>query len=157
MNSVYKALYIFGVALIIISIFGGSLFAFLFESLSKNSLEIAGVREEYVTVADNKIDEIIFIEKRFEYRFEQLKSFFSDNKPDERDYQKEKNFIIRNTFYNPIVDIVELFYRLTSFGFAIMVILFGVVFHLLGKLFLYRDKINALELKVYEIEKSSLM
>lgn len=157
MDSVYKALYIFGVALIIISIFGGSLFAFLFESLSKNSLEIAGVRKEYVTVADNKIDEIIFIEKRFEYRFEQLKSFFSDNKPDERDYQKEKNFIIRNTFYNPIVDIVELFYRLTSFGFAIMVILFGVVFHLLGKLFLYRDKINALELKVYEIEKSSLM
>ena len=157
MDSIYKVLYGIGGAVILISLLGGSLFSTSFINLSKSTLSMGGVKEEYVSAVDDKIDNIFHLGKRLEYRLEQLKTLFSKDKPDEADYAKEKNYLIRGSLYDPLVNIVKMFYRATFFGFGIMVLMFGVIFHILNKFFIYRDRVNILEARLYEIEKSFLL
>lgn len=157
MDSVYKVLYGVGIAIILISILGGSLFSTPFENLSKNTLALGGVKEEYVSAVDDKIDNIFYLGKRLEYRIEQLKNLFSKDKPDESEYQKEKNYLVRSSLYDPLVNIIMLFYRLSFFGLGLIILTFGVIFQILNKFIAYRDRVNYLESRLYEIEKSILL
>lgn len=157
MDTVYKVLYGVGSTIMLITILGGSIFSKPFENLSKSTIAMGGVKEEYVSTVDDKIDDIFYLGKRLEYRLEQLKNLFSKDKPDESDYRKEKNYLVRSSMYDPLVNIVKLFYRLSFFGLGLIVLTFGVIFQILNKFILYKDKVNFLEARLYEIEKSILI
>jgi hypothetical protein len=133
MKNLYYAALVTGILLVLFALGGGTIFKSPVTSLSQYSLEKSGVKIGYVNQVDDKIDDILYQVKRIQYQVDRVKSFFSENKPDESNYKREQNKIIESTVYTPLVDVTSFFIRVFFFLTGCMMLMLAVIIYLIRK------------------------
>ena len=145
MKIVYNIFYSLAVIVLLIAVLGGSATKSLFDALSIETLEFSGIKREYVDSADDKIDDIFYSAKRVELQIEKLKNLFSQDNVDESKYKRVNNFFIYETFYKPLIEMLNYVYRIFFSIGAVFLLLFGIIFHLIYKSFDLRRRVRKLE------------
>ena len=145
MKIAYNVFYIFTIMLVFIALMGGSMTKPLFNSISEETLEFAGIKRAHIDAADDKIDEVFYSAKKVELQIEKLKNLFSQDKIDESKYQKEKNYFIFGTFYKPLIEMLNYVYRIFFIFAAIFFFLFGVISHIIYRNMDLRRRVRELE------------
>lgn len=145
MKIVYNVFYILAVLLLFLALMGGSLTKPIFDSISEETLEFAGIKRANIDSADDKIDEVFYSAKKVEYQIEKLKNLFSQDKVDESKYQKVKNKFIYNTFYTPLIEMFNYVYRIFFFFTAVFFFMFGIVSHIIYRNIDLRRRVRELE------------
>ena len=148
MKVTYTILYFLSGLIFFIALLGSSLFKPMFDSIAERTLEASGYKKSYLESVDNKIDELVYKSKQIELQIEKIKKFFSDEKVDESKYQKEKGEMLEKTFYNPLVNMFNYIYRIGFIFISLIVLSFGVIFHLGYRSFDLRRRVRRLEEKV---------
>lgn len=145
MKIVYNIFYSLAVIVLLIAVLGGSTTKSLFDALSIETLEFSGIKREYVDSADDKIDDIFYSAKRVELQIEKLKNLFSQDDIDESKYKRIKNYFVYETFYKPLIEMLNYVYRIFFSIGAVFMLLFGVISHLIYKSFDLRRRVRKLE------------
>ena len=145
MKIAYNIFYIFALILVFVALLGGSMTKPIFNSISEETLEFAGIKRSYIESADDKIDEVFYSAKKVELQIEKLKNLFSQDKIDESKYQKEKNYFIFGTFYKPLIEMFNYVYRIFFIVGAVFFFLFGVISHIIYRNMDLRRRVRELE------------
>lgn len=133
MKNLYYITLAIGVLLVLLALGGGTIFKAPVTSISQYSLEKSGVKIGYVNQVDDKIDDILFQVKKIQYQVDRVKSFFSENKPDENNYKKVQNKIIESTVYTPLLEVTSFFVRVFFFLTGCMMLMLAVIIYLIRK------------------------
>ena len=149
MKITYIILYLLSGAIFLFALLGSDLTKPVFDNISEKTLEAAGFKKSYVQSVDNKIDELVYKSKQIELQIEKIKSFFSSDKPDESKYQKEKSEMLERSFYQPLINVFDLAYRIGFVIIAIMILFTAIIFHLSERSVSLRKRIRRLEETVY--------
>ena len=149
MKIVYNVFYIFALILLFVALMGGSMTKSVFDSISEETLEFAGINKADIDSADDRIDDVFYSAKKVELQIEKLKNLFSQDKIDESKYQRVKNNFIYKTFYQPLVIMFNYVYRIFFCVAAVFFFLFGVVSHLIYRNLDLRRRVKELELIVF--------
>ena len=149
MKNFYITSYILSLLVLIIVITGGGISEPIFTSISAKTLTASGIDKSSIDSADTKIDNLIYAVKKFERQIEKVKKFFSSDKVDEEKHKKKKNNILLNTVYNPLIEILNYFYRFCFLLFSFILLLIGIIFNLVYKSMELRRRVKRLEEVVY--------
>ena len=149
MKIVYNVFYIFALILLFVALMGGSMTKSVFDSISEETLEFAGINKADIDSADDRIDDVFYSAKKVELQIEKLKNLFSQDKIDESKYQRVKNNFIYKTFYQPLVIMFNHVYRIFFCVAAVFFFLFGVVSHLIYRNLDLRRRVKELERIVF--------
>lgn len=109
---------------------GGSVTKPVFNNFSTQTLETAGVKKASIDSIDSKIDNALYMVNKVQLQIEKLKNIFNDKEIDESKYQKVKNEMFGRNIYNPLNELVIVFYRIGFFFITIILFLTAVIFHL---------------------------
>ena len=145
MQVLYRVFYWISIIVFLVVLLGGSVTKPFFSGLSESTLELAGIERENVVSADERFDEVFYAVKRVEYQIEKLKHLFSSEEVDKSKYEKEKNYFIQTTFYNPVIEMMNYIYRFGFFFVSMFFVLFGLVFHLIYRGKSLRSRVARLE------------
>ncbi len=148
MKNVYILLYSLSIAILLAALLGGSLTKQLFVSMSEKTLESTGFKKGYLQSVDDRIDELVYKSKQLELQIEKLKKFFSSEKVDESKYQKDKSAMLEKTFYDPLIGMFSIVYRLIFIFLALIILSFAVIFHIANRSFDLRRRVRRLEERV---------
>lgn len=133
MKNLFYITLITGCAFVLFALGGGSVFKGIITPVSEYALKKSGVQVEYIHQVDSKIDDILFQVKKIQYQVDRVKSFFSENKPDESQYKREQNKIIETTVYSPLVDVTSFFVRVFLFLTGCMILMLSVIIYIIRK------------------------
>jgi hypothetical protein len=145
MKALYNIFYILAIILLFTALMGNSMTKPIFNSISEETLEFAGIKRGNIDSADDKIDEVFYSAKKVELQIEKLKNLFSSDKIDESKYKKVKNYFIYETFYKPLVEMFNYVYRVFFFFTAVFFFLFGVISHIIFRNMDLRRRVKELE------------
>ncbi|MBA3706206.1 MAG: hypothetical protein H0W84_09995 [Bacteroidetes bacterium] len=148
MKNVYIILYSLSGIIFLSALLGNSLTKPMFESLSEKTLESTGFKKSYLESVDDRIDELVYKSKQIEFQIEKLKKFFSSDKVDESKYQKDKSAMLEKTFYDPLIGLFSIVYRLIFIFLALIILSFAVIFHITYRSFDLRRRVKRLEERV---------
>lgn len=149
MKFIYIILYASSGILILFAVLGSNLTKPFFTNVSEKMLDHAGFRKSYVQAVDNKIDDLIYQSKQIELQIEKIKNFFSNDKIDESKYSRQKSEILENSIYKPMVEMFNTVIRISFVFTALLVLMCAVIFHLIYRGSVLRDRIRRLEEIVY--------
>lgn len=150
MKSAYQVLYGMSILLLLIVLLGGTVTKPAFSNFSTRTLETAGVQKSAIDSVDSRIDNIIYTVNRIQLQIEKLKNIFSDKEIDESKYQKTRNEIFARSIYNPMNELLIVFYRVSFFFISVILFMTGVIFHLAYRSTDLRRRISKLEALVLQ-------
>lgn len=133
MKTLYYSTLLIGCIFLLLAFGGGTVFKGIITNVSEYSLKKSGVQVEYVHQVDSKIDDILYQVKKVQYQVDRVRSFFSENKPDESQYRREQNKIIETTVYNPLLDVTSFFVRVFLFLLGCMTLMMAFIIYLMRK------------------------
>ncbi len=145
MKTTYTILYFLSGLIFFVAIFGSSLFAPMFDSLSGHTLDLSGFKKSYLESVDDKIDDLVYKSKQIELQIDKIKNFFSSEKTDESKYQKEKTRMLEKSFYDPLIQMFDYIYRIGFVFMSFIILSFAVVFHLAYRGAGLRKRVRKLE------------
>lgn len=148
MENAYKVLYGMSILLVLMVILGGSMTKPVFNNFSSRTLETAGVQKAAIDSIDGKIDNMLYAISRIQLQIDKLKNFFSDKEIDESKYQKVKNEMFARNIYNPLNELIIVFYRVGFFFIAVILFLGGVIMHLTYRSTDLRRRVTKLEFQI---------
>lgn len=149
MKNFYQILYGVAGLLFLIVILGGSVTKPVFNNYSVKTLETAGVKKSSMDSIDTRIDDMLYGVKKVQMQIDKLKNLFSDSQIDETKYQRVKNEVFVKNIYNPLNELVIVFYRIGFFFLSIIILLLAVIFHLSYRSNDLRKRIEKLESALY--------
>lgn len=135
MKNLYQILYGVSGLLFLIVILGGSLTKPVFNNYSVKTLESAGVKKASMDSIDSRIDDMLYNVKKVQLQIEKIKNIFSSDQIDESKYQRTKSEVVAKNIYNPLNELVIVFYRIGFFFTSIILLLTAVIIQLV-----YRSK-----------------
>ena len=131
--------------LLLVVMLGGSLTKPVFDNYSVKTLETAGVKKAAMDSIDNRIDEMLFSVKKVQLQIEKIRNIFSSDQIDESKYQRTKSEVFVKNIYNPLIELLILFYRTGFFFISVIMLLIAVIFHLTYRSIDLRRRIETLE------------
>lgn len=145
MKNTYQVLYGISIILFIIVLLGGTLTKPVFNNFSTRTLETAGVKKSAIDSVDSRIDDLLYNVNKVQLQIEKLKNLFSDKEIDETKYQKQENKIFARNIYNPMNEILIVFFRIGFFFISVILFLSGVIIHLVYRSQDLRRRVTKLE------------
>lgn len=149
MKITYIILYCLSGLMFLTALSGSSFTKPYYSKISEKTLEMSGFRKSFIQETDSKIDELIYKSKQIELQIEKIKNFFSSEKIDESKFGREKSEMLEKSVYNPMIDVLNFFFRIASVFAAFILFLFAVIFQLIYRSVLLRKRISRLEEAVY--------
>lgn len=147
MKNIYQILYGVAGLLFLIIILGGTVTKPIFNNFSTKTIESAGLEKTSLDSLDSNLDDMMFGLKKIQLQIDKLKNIFSDKEIDESKYQRVKNEVFARNIYNPINELVIMFYRIGFFFISIIILLLAVIFHLIYRSMDLRRRVEKLESK----------
>ncbi len=148
MKNFYQILYGISALLFLLVILGGSVTKPVFNNYSVKTLETAGIKRASMDSLDSRIDDMLYGVKKVQMQIDKLKNLFSDSQVDENKYQRVKNEVFVKNIYNPVNELVIVFYRIGFFFLSIVILLLAVIFHLAFRSMELRRRVEKLELSL---------
>jgi len=148
MKNLYQLLYGVAALLLLTVILGGSLTKPVFNNYSVRTLETAGVKKASMDSIDSKIDDMLFSVKKVQLQIEKIKNIFSSDEIDESKYQRTKSEVFVKNIYNPMNELLIVFYRIGFFFVSIIILLSAVIFQLIYRSRDLRRRVEKLERKL---------
>lgn len=148
MKNLYQVLYGISALLFLLVILGGSVTKPVFNNYSVKTLETAGIKRASMDSLDSRIDDMLYGVKKVQMQIDKLKNLFSDSQVDESKYQRVKNEVFVKNIYNPVNELVIVFYRIGFFFLSIVILLLAVIFHLAFRSMELRRRVEKLELSL---------
>ena len=145
MKNLYQLLYGVAALLLLTVILGGSLTKPVFNNYSVRTLETAGVKRASMDSIDSRIDDMLFNVKKVQLQIEKIKNIFSSDEIDESKYQRTKSEVFVKNIYNPMNELLIVFYRIGFFFVSIILFLSAVIFHLIYRSRDLRRRVEKLE------------
>ena len=145
MKNFYQILYGVAGLLLLTVILGGSITKPVFNNYSIKTLETAGVKKASMDSIDSRIDDMLYSVKKVQLQIEKIKNIFSSDQIDESKYQKTKSEVFVKNIYNPMNELLIVFYRIGFFFIAIIILLTALIFQLLYRSMDLRRRIEKLE------------
>lgn len=145
MKNFYQILYGVSGLLLIIVILGGSITKPVFNNYSVRTLETAGVKKSAMDSIDSRIDDMLYNVKKVQLQIEKIKNIFSNDQIDESKYQKTKSEVFVKNIYNPLNELLIVFYRTGFFFISLILFLTAVIFQLVYRSVDLRRRIEKLE------------
>lgn len=145
MKNFYQILYGVSGLLIMIVILGGSITKPMFNNYSVRTLETAGVKKASMDSIDSRIDDMLYNVKKVQLQIEKIKNIFSSDQIDESKYQKTKSEVFVKNIYNPLNELLIVFYRIGFFFISLILFLTAVIFQLVYRSVDLRRRIEKLE------------
>lgn len=155
MKAAYQILYGMSAILLLMVLLGGSVTKPVFDNFSTRTLETAGVKKASIDSIDSKIDNALYMVNKVQLQIEKLKNIFSDKEIDESKYQKVKNEMFARNIYNPMNELLIVFYRIGFFFISIILFLSAVIFHLAYRSTDLRRRVTNLE-KLFADEQANI-
>lgn len=148
MKNLYQLLYGVAALLLLTVILGGSLTKPVFNNYSVRTLETAGVKKASMDSIDSRIDDMLFSVKKVQLQIEKIKNIFSIDEIDESKYQRTKSEVFVKNIYNPLNELLIVFYRIGFFFVSIIILLTAVIFQLIYRSRDLRRRVEKLESKL---------
>lgn len=148
MKNLYQLLYGVAALLLLTVILGGSLTKPVFNNYSVRTLETAGVKKASMDSIDSRIDDMLFSVKKVQLQIEKIKNIFSSDEIDESKYQRTKSEVFVKNIYNPLNELLIVFYRIGFFFVSIIFLLSAVIFQLIYRSRDLRRRVEKLESKL---------
>jgi hypothetical protein len=148
MKNIHQILYGVAGLLLLIVLFGGTLTKPIFNNFSTRTMETAGVRKAAIDSLDGKIDDMIFGVKKVQLQIDKIKNIFSDKEIDESKYIRVKNEIFKGNIYDPVNELIIVFYRTVFFFISIIILLSAIIFQLFYRSLDLRRRIGIIEQKL---------
>ncbi|MBN8585303.1 MAG: hypothetical protein J0M37_09415 [Ignavibacteria bacterium] len=145
MKHFYQILYGVSGLLLMIVILGGSITKPVFNNYSVRTLETAGVKKASMDSIDSRIDDMLYNVKKVQLQIEKIKNIFSSDQIDESKYQKTKSEVFVKNIYNPLNELLIVFYRIGFFFISLILFLTAVIFQLVNRSVDLRRRIEKLE------------
>lgn len=145
MKNFYQILYGVSGLLLMIVILGGSITKPVFNNYSVRTLETAGVKKASMDSIDSRIDDMLYNVKKVQLQIEKIKNIFSSDQIDESKYQKTKSEVFVKNIYNPLNELLIVFYRIGFFFISLILFLTAVIFQLVYRSVDLRRRIEKLE------------
>ncbi|HRE12351.1 MAG TPA: hypothetical protein PK605_14510 [Ignavibacteria bacterium] len=145
MKNLYQLLYGVAALLLLTVILGGSLTKPVFNNYSVRTLETAGVKRASMDSIDSRIDDMLFNVKKVQLQIEKIKNIFSSDEIDESKYQRTKSEVFVKNIYNPMNELLIVFYRIGFFFVSIILFLSAVIFQLIYRSRDLRRRVEKLE------------
>lgn len=145
MKHFYQILYGVSGLLLMIVILGGSITKPVFNNYSVRTLETAGVKKASMDSIDSRIDDMLYNVKKVQLQIEKIKNIFSSDQIDESKYQKTKSEVFVKNIYNPLNELLIVFYRIGFFFISLILFLTAVIFQLVYRSVDLRRRIEKLE------------
>ena len=145
MKNFYQILYGVSGLLLMIVILGGSITKPVFSNYSVRTLETAGVKKASMDSIDSRIDDMLYNVKKVQLQIEKIKNIFSSDQIDESKYQKTKSEVFVKNIYNPLNELLIVFYRIGFFFISLILFLTAVIFQLVYRSVELRRRIEKLE------------
>jgi len=145
MKNLYQLLYGVAALLLLTVILGGSLTKPVFNNYSVRTLETAGVKRASMDSIDSRIDDMLFNVKKVQLQIEKIKNIFSSDEIDESKYQRTKSEVFVKNIYNPMNELLIVFYRIGFFIVSIILFLSAVIFQLIYRSRDLRRRVEKLE------------
>jgi len=145
MKNLYQLLYGVAALLLLTVILGGSLTKPVFNNYSVRTLETAGVKKASMDSIDSRIDDMLFSVKKVQLQIEKIKNIFSSDQIDESKYQRTKSEVFVKNIYNPLNELLIVFYRIGFFFVSIIFLLSAVIFQLIYRSRDLRRRVEKLE------------
>lgn len=145
MKNLYQIL--FGIAglLFLMVILGGSLTKPVFNNYSVKTLESAGVKKASMDSIDSRIDDMLYNIKKVQLQIEKIKNIFSSDQIDESKYQRTKSEVFVKNIYNPLNEMMIVFYRIGFFFISIILLLSAIIIQLIYRSSDLRRRVEKLE------------
>lgn len=145
MKNLYQILYGISGLLMLIVLLGGSVTKPVFNNYSVKTLETAGVKKSAMDSIDNRIDDMLYSVKKVQLQIEKIRNMFSSDPIDESKYQKTKSEVFVKNIYNPLNELLVLFYRIGFLFISVILLLTAVIIHLIYRSMDLRRRIEILE------------
>ena len=145
MKNFYQILYGVAGLLFLMVILGGSLTKPVFNNYSVRTLESAGVKKASMDSIDSRIDDMLFNVKKVQLQIEKIKNIFSSDQIDESKYQRTKSEVFVKNIYNPLNELIIVFYRIGFFFISIILLLTAVIIQLIYRSKDLRSRVEKLE------------
>jgi len=97
---------------------------------------------------DSRIDDMLFSVKKVQLQIEKIKNIFSSDQIDESKYQRTKSEVFVKNIYNPMNELLIVFYRIGFFFVSIIILLSAVIFQLIYRSRDLRRRVEKLERKL---------
>jgi|SRR4030095_7341512 len=150
MKNTYQILYGISILLFIMVVLGGSITKPVFNNFSVKTLEISGVKRSAIDSIDSRIDDIFYNVNRLQLQIEKLKNLFSEKEIDESKYQRQENKVFARNIYNPLNEILIVFFRIGFFFISVIIFMGGVIIHLINRSSEIRRRVARLEEAIYQ-------
>lgn len=145
MKNLYQILYGVAGLLFLLVILGGSLTKPVFNNYSVKTLESAGVKKASMDSIDSRIDDMLHNVKKVQLQIEKIKNIFSSEEIDESKYQRTKSEVFVKNIYNPLNEMLMVFYRIGFFFVSIILLLSAIIVQLLYRSSDLRRRVEKLE------------
>jgi hypothetical protein len=145
MKNLYQVLYGVAGLLFLIVILGGTVTKPVFNNYSVKTLETAGVKKASMDSIDSRIDDMLFSVKKVQLQIEKIKNIFSSDQIDESKYQRTKSEVFLKNIYNPLNELIIIFYRIGFLFVSIILLLAAVIFQLIYRSKDLRRRVEKLE------------
>jgi len=145
MKNLYQILYGMSGLLVLLVLLGGSITKPMFNDFSVKTLETSGIKRAAMDSLDNRVDDMLHTVSRVQLQIEKLKNIFSSKEIDESKYVKSKNEVFLRNIYNPLNELIIVFYRIGFFFIAVMLLLCGIIFQLIYRSVDLRRRVTLLE------------
>lgn len=145
MKNLYQILYGVAALLFLLVILGGSVTKPVFNNYSVKTLEASGVKKASMDSIDSRIDDMLFNVKKVQLQIEKIKNIFSSDQIDESKYQRTKSEVFVKNIYNPLNELLIVFYRIGFFFISIIILLCAVIFQLIYRSGDLRKRVEKLE------------
>lgn len=145
MKNLYQSLYGMSGLLVLMVLLGGSLSKPMFNDFSVKTLEASGVKRQAFDSLDSRIDDMLHTVSKVQLQIEKLKNIFSSKEIDESKYVRIKNEVFVRNIYNPLNELIIVFYRIGFFFIAVIMLLCAVIFQLIYRSVDLRKRVTLLE------------
>lgn len=145
MKNLYQILYGIAGLLLLLVLLGGSVTNPIFNNFSVKTLETSGIKRAAMDSLDSRVDDMLYTVSKVQLQIEKLKNIFSSKEIDESKYVKTKNEVFVRNIYNPLNELIIVFYRTGFFFIALMLLLCGVIFQLIYRGVDLRKRVTLLE------------
>jgi len=145
MKNLYQILYGMAGLLLLLVLLGGNLTKPMFNDFSVKTLEASGIKRATMDSLDSRVDDMLHTVSKVQLQIEKLKNIFSSKEIDESKYIRTKNEVFVRNIYNPLNELIIVFYRLGFFFIAAMLLLCAVIFQLIYRSVDLRKRVTLLE------------
>ncbi len=141
----HNVLYILSLAVVVCVIMGGSLTKPVLRYLAESNLERTVVKKTAIDSLDNRIDELLYTVTKIQLQLDKIKNLFSSGEIDESKYRKEKHEVFAKNIYEPLTEMLIIFYRIILFFAAVLIFMSAIISQLIYNSRLLNARIRKLE------------